>query len=73
MFTITGTVRLCMTGVTAAVRLRGGFVVVPLLYGMLKLSHDAGVSESAMHIAVATTRCDDRQRAACRRKTPAQR
>lgn len=48
----------CMTGVTALLfGFGGGFVVVPLLYGMLKLSHDPGVSASAMHIAVATSTC----------------
>lgn len=48
----------CMTGVTAVLfGFGGGFVVVPLLYGMLQLSHDAGVSESAMHVAVATSTC----------------
>jgi len=48
----------CMTGVTAVLfGFGGGFVVVPLLYGMLKLSHDTNVSESAMHIAVATSTC----------------
>jgi uncharacterized membrane protein YfcA len=48
----------CMTGVTAVLfGFGGGFVVVPLLYGMLTLSHDVGVSASAMHIAVATSTC----------------
>lgn len=48
----------CMSGVTAVLfGFGGGFVVVPLLYGMLKLSPQVGVSESAMHIAVATSTC----------------
>lgn len=47
----------CMSGVTAVLfGFGGGFVVVPL-YGMLKLSQQVGVSESAMHIAVATSTC----------------
>jgi uncharacterized protein len=48
----------CMTGVTALLfGFGGGFVVVPVLYGMLKLSHEPDVSASAMHIAVATSTC----------------
>ena len=50
----------CMTGVTAVLfGFGGGFVVVPLLYRMLTASHggDDPVSQSAMHIAVATSTC----------------
>ncbi|POA21034.1 permease [Pseudomonas sp. FW300-N1A1] len=50
----------CMTGVTAVLfGFGGGFVVVPLLYRMLMFNHDAAdpVSQSAMHIAVATSTC----------------
>lgn len=50
----------CMTGVTAVLfGFGGGFVVVPLLYRMLMASHgtDDPVSQSAMHIAVATSTC----------------
>ncbi|MGE8179033.1 sulfite exporter TauE/SafE family protein [Pseudomonas fluorescens] len=49
-----------MTGVTAVLfGFGGGFVVVPLLYQMLMFSHgtDDPVSQSAMHIAVATSTC----------------
>ena len=37
----------------------GGFVVVPLLYAMLTLTHgaDSAVGQAAMHIAVATSTC----------------
>lgn len=48
----------CMTGVTAVLfGFGGGFVVVPLLYRLLTASHgvDDPVSQSAMHIAVATS------------------
>ena len=50
----------CVTGVTAVLfGFGGGFVVVPLLYRMLMASHGADdlVSQSAMHIAVATSTC----------------
>jgi uncharacterized membrane protein YfcA len=50
----------CMTGVTAVLfGFGGGFVVVPLLYRMLMTSDgtDDPVSQSAMHIAVATSTC----------------
>ena len=50
----------CMTGVTAVLfGFGGGFVVVPLLYRMLTASHGADdpISQSAMHIAVATSTC----------------
>jgi uncharacterized membrane protein YfcA len=50
----------CLTGVTAVLfGFGGGFVVVPLLYRMLTASHGADdpVSQSAMHIAVATSTC----------------
>ena len=50
----------CMTGITAVLfGFGGGFVVVPLLYRMLMASHgtDDPVSQSAMHIAVATSTC----------------
>lgn len=50
----------CMTGVTAVLfGFGGGFVVVPLLYRMLMASHGADdpISQSAMHIAVATSTC----------------
>ncbi len=50
----------CMTGITAVLfGFGGGFVVVPLLYRMLMASHGADdpVSQSAMHIAVATSTC----------------
>lgn len=50
----------CMSGVTAVLfGFGGGFVVVPLLYRMLIASHgpEAAVSQSAMHIAVATSTC----------------
>jgi uncharacterized membrane protein YfcA len=50
----------CMTGVTAVLfGFGGGFVVVPLLYRMLTASHgtDDPISQSAMHIAVATSTC----------------
>ncbi|WP_367254368.1 sulfite exporter TauE/SafE family protein [Pseudomonas sp. stari2] len=50
----------CLTGVTAVLfGFGGGFVVVPLLYRMLTASHGADdpISQSAMHIAVATSTC----------------
>ncbi|WP_223528250.1 sulfite exporter TauE/SafE family protein [Pseudomonas sp. BF-B-26] len=50
----------CMTGVTAVLfGFGGGFVVVPLLYRMLmtRQGTDDPVSQSAMHIAVATSTC----------------
>jgi len=50
----------CLTGVSAVLfGFGGGFVVVPLLYRMLTASHGADdpVSQSAMHIAVATSTC----------------
>ncbi|TBN48802.1 sulfite exporter TauE/SafE family protein [Pseudomonas sp. BGI-2] len=50
----------CMTGVTAVLfGFGGGFVVVPLLYRMLVVSHGADdpIGQSAMHIAVATSTC----------------
>ncbi|MET0774241.1 MAG: sulfite exporter TauE/SafE family protein [Pseudomonas mandelii] len=50
----------CVTGVTAVLfGFGGGFVVVPMLYRMLMASHGADdpVSQSAMHIAVATSTC----------------
>ncbi|MFJ2686314.1 sulfite exporter TauE/SafE family protein [Pseudomonas sp. NPDC087342] len=50
----------CMTGVTAVLfGFGGGFVVVPLLYRMLMVSHggDDPIGQSAMHIAVATSTC----------------
>ncbi|MHB2249323.1 sulfite exporter TauE/SafE family protein [Pseudomonas fitomaticsae] len=50
----------CLTGVTAVLfGFGGGFVVVPLLYRMLTASHgtDDPISQSAMHIAVATSTC----------------
>nr|WP_314643117.1 sulfite exporter TauE/SafE family protein [uncultured Pseudomonas sp.] len=50
----------CVTGVTAVLfGFGGGFVVVPLLYRILMASHGADdpVSQSAMHIAVATSTC----------------
>lgn len=50
----------CMTGVTAVLfGFGGGFVVVPLLYRMLMVSHGADdpIGQSAMHIAVATSTC----------------
>ncbi|WP_236194844.1 sulfite exporter TauE/SafE family protein [Pseudomonas glycinae] len=50
----------CLTGVTAVLfGFGGGFVVVPLLYRMLTASHGADdlISQSAMHISVATSTC----------------
>ncbi|AJO81814.1 sulfite exporter TauE/SafE family protein [Pseudomonas sp. MRSN 12121] len=48
----------CMTGISAVLfGFGGGFVVVPLLYRMLLGSHDPAVSQSAMHVAVATSTC----------------
>ena len=50
----------CMTGVSAVLfGFGGGFVVVPLLYRMLMATHGADdlISQSAMHIAVATSTC----------------
>jgi len=50
----------CLTGVTAVLfGFGGGFVVVPLLYRMLTASDGADdpISQSAMHIAVATSTC----------------
>ncbi|WP_439878021.1 sulfite exporter TauE/SafE family protein [Pseudomonas prosekii] len=50
----------CMTGITAVLfGFGGGFVVVPLMYRMLIASHGADdpISQSAMHIAVATSTC----------------
>jgi uncharacterized membrane protein YfcA len=50
----------CLTGITAVLfGFGGGFVVVPLLYRMLTASHGADdpISQSAMHIAVATSTC----------------
>ena len=50
----------CLTGVTAVLfGFGGGFVVVPLLYRMLTANHGADdpISQSAMHIAVATSTC----------------
>ncbi|MBV4550716.1 sulfite exporter TauE/SafE family protein [Pseudomonas sp. SWRI102] len=50
----------CLSGVTAVLfGFGGGFVVVPLLYRMLTVSHGADdpIGQSAMHIAVATSTC----------------
>lgn len=48
----------CMTGISAVLfGFGGGFVVVPLLYRMLLGSHDPAISQSAMHVAVATSTC----------------
>jgi len=50
----------CLTGITAVLfGFGGGFVVVPLLYRILTASHgvDDPISQSAMHIAVATSTC----------------
>ncbi|WP_180698596.1 sulfite exporter TauE/SafE family protein [Pseudomonas crudilactis] len=50
----------CLTGITAVLfGFGGGFVAVPLLYRMLTASHGADdpISQSAMHIAVATSTC----------------
>jgi uncharacterized membrane protein YfcA len=50
----------CMTGITAVLfGFGGGFLVVPLLYRLLTVSHGADdlIGRSAMHIAVATSTC----------------
>lgn len=50
----------CLTGISAVLfGFGGGFVIVPLLYRMLTAVHGADdpISQSAMHIAVATSTC----------------
>jgi hypothetical protein len=50
----------CLAGVTTVLfGFGGGFVVVPLLYQALVLTHgaDSATGQSAMHIAVATSTC----------------
>ncbi|HCQ46776.1 MAG TPA: permease, partial [Achromobacter sp.] len=50
----------CASGVTTVLfGFGGGFVVVPVLYGVLTAAHgaDDAVGASAMHIAVATSTC----------------
>ncbi|WP_035213544.1 sulfite exporter TauE/SafE family protein [Achromobacter marplatensis] len=50
----------CVSGVTTVLfGFGGGFVVVPVLYGVLTATHGAGdaIGQSAMHIAVATSTC----------------
>ncbi|MFG6208089.1 sulfite exporter TauE/SafE family protein [Pseudomonas retamae] len=50
----------CLTGISAVLfGFGGGFVIVPLLYRLLTASHGADdpISQSAMHIAVATSTC----------------
>lgn len=50
----------CLSGVTTVLfGFGGGFVVVPVLYGVLTAAHGAhdAIGQSAMHIAVATSTC----------------
>lgn len=50
----------CLSGVTTVLfGFGGGFVVVPVLYGVLTATHGAqdAIGQSAMHIAVATSTC----------------
>ncbi|KAG1469201.1 hypothetical protein G6F57_012286 [Rhizopus arrhizus] len=50
----------CVSGVTTGLLgCGGGFVVVPVLYGVRTATHGAGdaIGQSAMHIAVATSTC----------------
>ncbi|NMK46597.1 sulfite exporter TauE/SafE family protein [Achromobacter sp. Bel] len=50
----------CASGVTTVLfGFGGGFVVVPVLYGVLTATHSTGdaIGQSAMHIAVATSTC----------------
>ena len=50
----------CASGITTVLfGFGGGFVVVPVLYGVLTATHGAGdaIGQSAMHIAVATSTC----------------
>lgn len=50
----------CLSGITTVLfGFGGGFVVVPLLYGMLLAIHTThdSVGQSAMHIAIATSTC----------------
>jgi uncharacterized membrane protein YfcA len=50
----------CASGVTTVLfGFGGGFVVVPVLYGVLTATHGANdaIGQSAMHIAVATSTC----------------
>lgn len=50
----------CISGVTTVLfGFGGGFVVVPVLYGVLTATHgaDDAIGQAAMHIAVATSTC----------------
>ena len=50
----------CLSGVTTVLfGFGGGFVVVPVLYGVLTATHGAqdAIGQSAMHVAVATSTC----------------